>query len=299
MKYGTEPRIELRPGLAATLAVVGFLLVGMADYSSGVEVRAYPLYFLPLSVAAWHFGRIGACVAAVTATAIWILSNWAAGLQYSSGHVWIINSLSQALAFGTIAALLSWARTLLDREQALSRSDSLTGLENARAFRASLELAVASCRRKQRPLTLAYIDLDNFKSVNDRYGHSRGDALLRDVASVLQNGIRATDSAARIGGDEFVVCLPESHEPQAQSVLERLREALAEITQTDECTISASIGAFCWEVPPEDVDTMISSADQLMYKVKKSGKNRLEIISMMTNQANDSLPHQPRQAQDS
>ncbi len=284
MNYSAEPHKEMRSEVAAALVVVGFILVGLADYSSGIEVRAYPLYFLPLSLAAWHFGKIGACSAAVAATMIWIVSNLAAGLQYSTGHIWVLNILSQALAFGLIAALLAWARTLLDREQALSRTDSLTGLDNARAFQASLGLAVASCRRKRRPLTLAYIDLDNFKCVNDRYGHSRGDTLLRDVATILQNGLRATDSAARVGGDEFVICLPETYEPQARSLLERLRAALEEVITADECTVSASIGAFCWEVPPGDVDTMISTADQLMYKVKNSGKNRLEIVSMATSQ---------------
>jgi diguanylate cyclase (GGDEF)-like protein len=294
MKYSAEPRKKIRSGVAATLAVVGFILVGLADFFSGVEIRAYPLYFLPLSLAAWHFGRIGACLAAVSATLIWILANLAAGLQYSTGHIWIINALSQALAFGTIAALLAWARTLLDREQALSRTDSLTGLENARAFHASLGLAVASCRRNRRPLTLAYIDLDNFKCVNDRYGHSRGDALLRDVATILKNGLRVTDSAARVGGDEFVLCLPETYEAPARSLLERLRAALAEVIPTDECMISASIGAFCWEVPPDNVDTMISCADQLMYEVKRSGKNRVEIVSMTANQGGDNRPNPPR-----
>lgn len=223
---------------------------------------------------------MGALLAVLSATTIWVLSNWAAGLQYSVSQIWIINSLSQALAFGTVAALLSWARNLLAHEQEMSRTDSLTGLDNARAFRGAVGLAVAYCRLNKYPLTIAYIDLDNFKCINDRYGHSRGDALLRDVASILRNSLRATDSAARLGGDEFAVCLPQTSKSQAAPLLERLRAAIAVVDPAEECLISASIGAFCWEVPPESVDAIISAADKTMYAVKKGGKNGVEIISM-------------------
>lgn len=276
----TIGREKMSRKLAAACVVGGFLFVGFVDFISGDEIRTYPLYFLPLSLAAWRLGRTGAVLAAVAATAIWASSNWIAGLQYSAGHIWIINSLSQALAFGTVAALLSWTRDLLEREQALSRTDSLTGLDNARAFHTAVGLAVASCRRNKRPLTVAYIDLDNFKCVNDRHGHSRGDALLRDVASILRDSLRVTDSAARVGGDEFVVCLPETSRLQAEPILERLRSSFAVVLPADECIITASIGAFCWDVPPDSVDAVISAADQAMYRVKKGGKNRVEIVSM-------------------
>ncbi len=276
-------RKEISKALAATCVVVGLLFVGFVDFLSGVEIRAYPLYFLPLSLAAWRLGRSGAFLAVVAATIIWVLSNWAAGMQYSAAHVWMLNTLSQTLAFGTVAAILSWSRSLLDREKALSRTDSLTGLANARAFHSSVELATAACKRNGRPLTLAYIDLDNFKCVNDRYGHSLGDALLKDVATILKNTLRITDSVARVGGDEFVVCLPETSQSQALPLLERLRAELAVVLPADECAISGSIGAFCWDVPLDSVDAMISAADQRMYEVKKGGKNRVSIVSMPRN----------------
>jgi diguanylate cyclase (GGDEF)-like protein len=276
-------RKELSKALAATCVIVGFLFVGFVDFLSGVEIRTYPLYFLPLSFAAWRLGRSGAFLGVVTATTVWVVSNWAAGLQYSAVHIWVVNTLSQTLAFGTVAALLAWSRNLLDREQELSRTDGLTGLANKRAFHSSVELAIAACKRNGRPLTLAYIDLDNFKCVNDRYGHSRGDALLKDVASILKSTLRVTDSVARVGGDEFVVCLPETSQSQATPLLDRLRAELAVVLPADECAISGSIGAFCWDVPLDSVDAMISAADQTMYEVKKGGKNRVSVVSMPRN----------------
>jgi diguanylate cyclase (GGDEF)-like protein len=276
----TNTHKELRSELTVAYVVGGFIIVGYVDFISGAEIRAYPLYFLPLSLAAWRFGRGGAFLAVISATTIWVLANWASGLQYSTGYVWIINTLSQALAFSTVAALLSWARSLLEREKSLSRTDGLTGLNNARAFYSAVALAAASCRRKKRPLTIAYLDLDNFKCVNDRYGHSRGDALLRDVASILKESLRATDIAARVGGDEFVVCFPETSKSQVAPILERLRAAVVAVHPAEECAISASIGATCWDIPPDDIDAMISAADQTMYGVKKGGKNRVEAVSM-------------------
>lgn len=260
--------------------VAGMLLVGIVDYMSGAEIRVYPLYFVPLSLAAWYFGRLGAILAVMAVTVIWVISNLSAGMVYSSDYIWWVNAFSQAVAFGTVAALLSWARILLDHERELSLTDSLTGLANSRAFYSSVGLAAASCRRAGRPVTIAYIDLDNFKCVNDRYGHERGDILLKDVAGVFGKTLRVSDFAARMGGDEFVVFLPDTSESQAVHILERLRSSLRKSFPDNECNVSASIGAFCWDVPLESVDEMISAADKMMYDVKKSGKDRLKIVSM-------------------
>lgn len=270
---------EIRWEFAAALIIFGYVLIGWADYISGIEVRVYPLYFLPLSLAAWRFGKVGAILASVVATFIWDLANWAENpdFHYSINPIWILNTLLQAVAFGTVAALILWVRSRLKLEEGLSRIDSLTGLANIRALYSSAGLAIAACRRNSRPFTLAYIDLDNFKCVNDRYGHSRGDALLRDVANILINSLRVTDMAARVGGDEFVVCLPDTSESQARPLLERIRAALEVVFPKGECAISASIGAYSWDVPPESVDEMMSTADQIMYKVKTGGKNRMEI----------------------
>lgn len=271
---------DMARGVAVLIIVAGFLLVGLIDFVTGTEIRAYPIYFLPLSYAAWRFGYPGGAVATLAATTIWVLSNRAAGMHYSMDHIWVLNALAQTVAFGTVALLLAWARRLLMREQALARADSLTGLPNARAFYDQVAVAMASCRRQQRPLTLAYIDLDNFKCVNDQHGHARGDAVLVEVADIMRSMLRATDIPARIGGDEFVLCLPETSGDQARALLMRLHAVLASRLPTEACAVSASIGALSWAVPPASVDAMIAAADQLMYQVKKNGKNRVEIVQV-------------------
>ena len=282
MNHETNLAARIVSKYAFAWVLLSFVFAGWIDYVTGNEIRSYPLYFLPLSLASWRFGKTGGAVSVATATVIWVLANWTAGLRYSSDLVWVINSASQAAAFGTVAVLLCWARYLLEQEREMARTDNLTGLANARAFHLALSQAAALCRRNKRPLTLAYIDLDNFKCVNDRYGHSRGDQLLVDVAAILKSTIRQTDHVARMGGDEFVVCLPETTADQAQLLLERLRLKLASVFPDGHCRVSASIGASCWNIPPVSLDDMISAADQTMYAVKKAGKNRLEIVTLQS-----------------
>jgi len=254
-------------------------LIGLFDYYSGTEIRIYPLYFLPLSVAAWHFGWIGGISGAISATLAWIVSNRIAGMNYTQDYVWILNAFTQFTAFLTIALVLTWARELLRHEQGAARTDAITGLPNMRAFYELVKLSTTSCIQHARPLTLAFIDIDNFKCVNDRHGHARGDALLLEVAAALRAMVRATDHVARIGGDEFVICMPETSDTQARPLLERLHADLAIRLYTENCNVSSSIGALSWKVPSTSVAAMISEADKVMYQVKSSGKNRVEVHS--------------------
>lgn len=276
---------ELRWLPALVWVAFGFAFAGFVDFFTGTEIRVFPLYFLALCFASWRFGKPGAVASTVAATGIWVVSNLNAGLQYSNSYIWVINALSQALAFGTVAAMFFWARRLLDHEKSISNTDGLTGLANARAFRSAVTLALATCRRQARPISLAFIDLDNFKLVNDRLGHARGDALLQDVARVLQESLRTTDHVARMGGDEFVVCLPETPAPEAGLLMERVKAALNTIFPGYEVGVSASIGVCCWSKPPDDVEQLISAADGIMYGVKSAGKNRVEVVSVDTAQA--------------
>lgn len=264
-------------GVATAYVVLGFLVAGVIDYITGVEIRVYPLYFLPVCLAAWRLGHVGAAIAVVAATAIWVLSNIQEGLVYWQRYVFLINTFAQFVAFTVVASLLRYARVLLDREKTISSIDRTTSLFNTRGFFPLVQLALASCRRGARPLTLAYLDLDNFKCVNDTFGHQRGDALLCDVAGTLKSTLRASDIVARLGGDEFAVCLPETDKAQAVLILERLRERLSAVTHGYECNVSASIGAVSWDIPPDDIEAMIFAADSVMYRVKRAGKNRIEI----------------------
>lgn len=146
----------------------------------------------------------------------------------------------------------------------LSRTDALTGLGNRRAFRDELAREISRARRQRRPLAALYIDVDDFKRLNDREGHGRGDAALAAVAAALTTTLREFDVAARLGGDEFCVLLPDSDLPQAVVVAERLRERVRA-----SCPVTVSIGAAeLAEGDCGDPDSLIARADAQMYRDK-------------------------------
>src|SRR5688572_5637761 len=190
-------------------AVMGMAAIGTIDFFSGVELRVYPLYFAPISYIAWQIGRSGAFIAAALSASLWLGSNLLAGLEFSHPAFFVANTLVQAAAFAIVGLLLANLKESLIRERGLSRTDPLTSLLNRRAFYEEATRILALCRRKGRPVTLAYIDLDNFKTVNNTLGHQAGDDLLRNVGALLVASTRPSDLCARLGGDEFAVLLPE------------------------------------------------------------------------------------------
>lgn len=257
------------------VAVLGIGVIGGFDFITGIELRVFPLYFVPISFLAWHAGRPGALMAAVLSAGAWEISNLLAGLQFSHSALWIGNTLVQAISFATVGLLIASLKDSLLRERGLSRTDPLTPLLNSRAFYEEAARVLSLCRRNGRPVTVVYVDLDNFKAVNDRLGHQAGDDLLRDVAASLQASTRPSDLCARLGGDEFVVLLPEADAQEASVVLQRLRLTLSETVTLDRNPVTCSIGAVTFLTVPDSLEDMVRSADSRMYAAKSEGRNRL------------------------
>jgi diguanylate cyclase (GGDEF)-like protein len=259
------------------LVLGGILLIALADFFSGVEVRTFPLYYAPISVAAWYFGRAGSVAAASLCALAWFESNQLAGMQFSDPAIWVANTIVQGASFAIVGLLVASLKLALSRERALSRIDPLCCLLNSRAFYEDSDRLLALCRRGKRPVTLAYLDLDNFKAVNDAFGHKAGDNLLRAVAQVLQSSVRSSDLAARLGGDEFAMLLPELGPDEARQTLERLRAALSQLSPDPSCAVTASVGAVTFMVAPDDAEAMVQMADSAMYSAKEGGKNRVHL----------------------
>lgn len=260
------------------LAVLGIAAISAVDYLAGVEVRTYPLYYLPISVLAWYEGRPGAVVGTLLCAAAWLTSNLLAGLAYSGG-AWIllVNTVVQGVSFLVVGLLIAAFEAALTRERGLSRTDPLTRLFNTRAFYEEADRILALCRRNERPATVAYLDLDNFKSVNDRKGHEAGDALLREVADVLRASTRPSDVPARLGGDEFVLLLPELAPAEASAALDRLRSLLVDSPTLRSSDVTATIGGVTFLRVPEELEEVVRRADERMYAAKAAGKNRVDV----------------------
>ena len=266
--------------LAGSAVIGGIALIAAVDFLSGVELRVFPLYYAPISLAAWHFGRSGAVLTALASAAGWFGANQLGGLQFSHPGIWVANTLVQGASFAVVGLLVAGLRTALAREQTLSRKDPLCGLLNSRAFYQEGGRLLELCRRTSRPITLAYLDLDNFKAINDRRGHEAGDGLLRAFADQMRNSVRSSDIPARLGGDEFALLLPELDADAARLALSRLHVALTQSLSAGHDGATLSIGAATFVAIPADVEAMVRSADSIMYAAKRSGKNqvRLDVV---------------------
>jgi two-component system cell cycle response regulator len=166
------------------------------------------------------------------------------------------------------------------RYEALSLTDSLTSLRNRRAFDQEFASRFEQARRYARPLSLAIIDLDYFKSINDQFGHSAGDGVLRGIAQILDHGTRRSDFLARIGGEEFGVLLPETSLFEALHFAEKVRATIAGATiRTEDFTHQVTVSIGVANVPHSSVMTpeqLFNAADQALYRAKARGRNRIE-----------------------
>lgn len=262
---------------AAAITGAGVLLVAEVDFVSGVELRVYPLYYLPLTFAAWYLGRSWTVVAAGLCTLSWVGSNSLAGLTYSSPGIWFFNATMHGMSFLVVGLLVAKLKSALADAEQLSRLDPLTSLLNARAFYDEAHRMVSLGRRKQRPVTIAYIDLDDFKAVNDNHGHHAGDEVLLRVAGAIRKCVRTSDVSARMGGDEFVLLLPETGPPEARLVFDRLRGLIVQSLAETPYPVTASIGGVVFTAVPDTVEAMVRVADERMYAAKAAGKNRMQL----------------------
>lgn len=262
------------------VAVAAVAVVSALDYVTGIEIRLFPLYFVPVAFVSSRSSRGAGIALATLCTVAWGLANHPSVFRYSRSYIWPINLASMFIAFATVALLVTEVHRRLLAEQRLSRHDALTGLHNSRAFYEDGERLLALARRSARPLTLAFIDLDNFKSINDDHGHQAGDTALKAVAAELNKQVRGSDLVSRLGGDEFAVLLVDTAPTAAGAALERVREGIATAMKLGGWSATASIGAVGYRKAPASLREAVRAADTLMYGVKTEGKNRVTIESI-------------------
>ena len=261
--------------LLAAAALVGG--IGVLDLLTGVDIRIYPLYFIPIALAARFGPGRTAWVIPALSTIAWLSSNLAADAMGWAPSTWAINTGTQAIAFFTVGLLIRQVHEHLELERGLSRRDPLTQLPNHRAFHEQGQRMITGAARSGLPIALAYLDLDNFKLVNDRHGHAEGDRVLQRVAEVLRAELRVSDLPARLGGDEFAALLYDADPEGASASLERVHAELNRAMNAEGWPVTVSVGAVCFRRAPNELREAIEQADQLMYGAKRDGKNRVVI----------------------
>lgn len=259
------------------LAVGGFSLVaiiGFFDYITGPEMSFAIFYLVPIALGAWWGGFAQGILLSMVCAVSWQAVEIAEGSTMAPGiQLW--NGIARFGIFVITSSLLSRLRLSLFLEKKLARSDSLTGAANGRTFYESVSLTVEHALRASQPVSLAYLDLDNFKWINDNLGHAAGDQLLCKLVQVIQHNIRALDLLARLGGDEFALLLVDCDELEARASLERIRERFVQEMIKSKWPVTVSVGAVTFDHPGRDVDAMVRKVDEVMYRAKKAGKNRI------------------------
>ena len=254
--------------------------IGWIDYVTGPDVGLSLLYLVPIGVSAWYGGVAVAVVVGCFAGGSWLAADLAWRDSETAIAISLWNAFTRFVIYvseGVFIAIVhrdrEKLRRLATREGLLARTDSNTGLPNSRAFieRAEHEMKSGS------PLAVLYVDLDNFKSFNDRLGHAAGDDILEEVAHILRESTGQNDLAARIGGDEFAILLCcDADELRARRIGDAITERIRGLGSAyGDIRFGATVGVAFFREPPDNAEELLRAADEAMYRGKTLGKGRV------------------------
>jgi len=269
--------LEKRSKFFWTMA--GFALiggVGILDFLTGYELAFSLFYLIPISLVVWLASQRLGILASLASASVWFTADIAAGNFYSHPFLYAWNTFIRLSFFVITAYLLSTLKRALEYEKESARTDYLTGAANSRLFYDLVQMEIGRFKRYERPFTLANIDLDNFKTVNDQFGHSVGDKVLRAAVCSARKYLRKTDVVARLGGDEFALLLPETDQESARVALAKIQNGLLEEMQQGNWPITFSIGVLTCSAAPDTTDELVRMTDELMYAAKRDGKNAVK-----------------------
>jgi diguanylate cyclase (GGDEF)-like protein len=261
------------------VCAVGFTLIGLigiVDFLTGYELGFSLFYLLPIVLVTWLTNRRLGLITSLASVLVWAWADISAEHLYSNPFFIVWNALIRLGYFVIITLLLSVLKRNKEREWETARIDYLTGAVNSRFFFELVQMEIYRFERYARSFTIAYFDLDNFKTVNDQFGHPIGDQVLRMVVSSTRKLLRKTDVFARLGGDEFALLLPETNEESARVILSKIQNTLVEEMRVGNWPITFSIGALTCNAVPITTEKLVQMADELMYSVKNNGKNAIK-----------------------
>lgn len=250
--------------------------VGVIDYLTGDEVALSLFYLIPIALLTWLVGRRFGIAASVISAAVWVGIDIAGEEAFLPASVYIWNTFIVLAFFLIVVLLLSALRKALEHERELAQTDYLTGAVNPRFFFELLQMEIDRSLRYAHPFTIAYIDIDNFKAINDRFGHVTGDRVLCTMVERARQNLRKTDLVARLGGDEFALLLPETGQESAQTILSKIQSEILIGMQAEDWPVTISIGVLTCINPSLTTQEILGLVDELMYSVKHAGKNAIK-----------------------
>ena len=255
------------------LSFVLLLGIGYLDYLTETPMTFSLFYLVPVVLAAWHGGKRPGIIMGVMGSLVFLMAAHVLGTNFYHLIIAVWNSVMLLAFFLVIVMLLSFVKRLRHNEQNLVRNDTVTTAVNSRYFYEVLQNEIDRSKRYNRHFTLIYIDLDNFKKINEAFGRKEGDSALWHCVVTISGVLRKTDTIGRLGGDEFGCLLPETGFDAAGAVIGRLCAALEREMQLHKWATTFSMGTVTFETPPDTSDGAIKMVDSLMDAVKKAGKN--------------------------
>jgi len=259
-----------------TINIVLLLCIGVVDYITGYEIGISLFYLIPIGFAAWFGGRSPSIIISFLSVFTIATTDFIGGKEYGHFAVEFWNLLMHLGFFVVYGVLLSSLRKAHELERENARKDYLTGISNFPGFKELAEREIERSKRYGTVLSAAYIDCDNLKAVNDTLGHDAGSRVLQAVGDTIRKHIRATDLAARIGGDEFVVLLTDISHDISVGFVEKMRDLLLQEMKKNNWNVTFSIGMVSFTTPPLSVEEMLKKSDTLMYCVKRETKDAIK-----------------------
>ncbi len=271
------------PGLLFAISLAYIAAVAALDWYGGATFILSVFYLPAIAISAWYANRALGYACAVLAGASWTVGTRAWEVQGIEVASW-----NAAIAIGTFLVV---AKLVADLKQTMARineqamTDSLTGALNRRAFMDRVGAEIEMQRRHHLPFSVAYCDLDDFKDVNDRFGHQVGDEVLRTFVDACRARLRKTDLVARVGGDEFALLLFGATEAAAVDALKKINEDVAQRFNDRRWPTTVSVGLVAFPSCPANAEELLCKTDEVMYRVKRGGKSAIESMTYGTGES--------------
>ncbi|MBS0309020.1 MAG: GGDEF domain-containing protein, partial [Proteobacteria bacterium] len=265
---------KLPSSSVVAIALIFLFTIGVVDYWAGADISLSIFYLVPIGMGAWYTGWRTAVFLSVLSAIVNRIDDLGTG--FSNQHSWLaIWNVALTLIFMLVFSyLLTLLRGRLEYENHLARTDVLTGVCNRRSVIEKLEYMLELAARERWPVSLIYVDVDDFKQVNDKKGHAEGDKILRLIACKLNDSLRQTDIVGRLGGDEFAMILPHTDRQTAAHLIQDLHRKLEQSLADGGLLATCSMGCVTLHAPIS-VEMALKEADTLMYQAKKQGKRQV------------------------
>lgn len=268
-----------KPGFWVAASFITVALLGAVDAFTGNEITFSLFYLIPIVLVTWAVNQnVGLLMSFVSALTL-LGAELVAGQVYSHPLIYVLNTVIRTVFYSFVTYLVDALHKSQREERLAARTDFVTGAVNARYFNELLHMEVERIRRYPHPITVVFIDVDNFKLVNDLFGHKMGDDVLRCIAGELKSQLRSTDFIARLGGDEFALLLPSARQADAEVVISKVHAHLRAEMRRRNLPVTFSMGVVTCVVPPYSAEQIINMADELMYEVKNTTKNDVRFFT--------------------